>query len=285
MTGTPESRVAIRATDIVKHFGHLEALRGASLEVRRGQILALVGDNGAGKSTLTNVLCGALRPDGGELAYWGETVEVQSIAHAHELGVRVVYQDLSLALDLSVADNLFLGREPLGNGWRSRLDILNRDQMRIRARTALGGLGIRLKSLDAPVRNLSGGQRQALAVARAMIWAKRAVIMDEPTAALGPKQSAIVFETVRSAADDGLAVLVISHDIPRMLSVADRIAVMRHGKVVRSGRLRGEADRRRRADARRGGRRVTGESRLDAAPAGDIGSAGEARSPRSRTAG
>jgi ABC-type sugar transport system ATPase subunit len=110
--------------------------------------------------------------------------------------------------------------------------MLNREQMRKDASTALGRLGIKVKSLNVPVRNLSGGQRQALAVARAMMWAKRAVLMDEPTAALGPKQSGIVFDTVRKAADDGLAVLVISHDIPRMLVVADRIAVMRHGVVV-----------------------------------------------------
>jgi len=232
MTAVAEREIAIQATGIVKHFGHLEALRGASLELRSGQILALAGDNGAGKSTLANVICGALRPDGGRLAYWGQPVEVQSIAHAHALGVGVVYQDLSLALDLSVADNLFLGREPEDRGWKRWLGVLNRDQMRDDARTALGVLGIRVKSLDVPVRNLSGGQRQALAVARAMTWARRVVIMDEPTAALGPKQSAIVFEAVRKAADDGLAVLVISHDIPRMLNVADRIAVMRHGRVV-----------------------------------------------------
>ena len=235
----PSADVAIRANDIVKNFGHLEALRGASLEMRSGQILALVGDNGAGKSTLANVICGAIAPDGGDLTFWGEPVQVQSIAHAYELGVGVVYQDLSLALDLSVADNLFLGREPAEQGWRRVFGILNRDAMRDEARKALGILGIRVKSLDAPVRTLSGGQRQALAVARAIMWAKRVIIMDEPTAALGPKQSGIVFDTVRKAADDGLAVLVISHDIPRMLTVADRIAVMRHGRVVFDGSAAG----------------------------------------------
>ena len=232
MTVMASPEIAIRASGIVKNFGHLEALRGATLEVHAGEILALVGDNGAGKSTLANVICGALAPDGGDLTLWGEPVEVHSIAHAYELGVGVVYQDLSLALDLSVADNLFLGREPEGQGWRRWLGILNRDRMRNEARAALGVLGIRLRSLDVPVRNLSGGQRQALAVARAMMWAKRVVIMDEPTAALGPKQSGIVFDTIRKAADDGLAVLVISHDIPQMLTVAHRIAVMRHGRVV-----------------------------------------------------
>jgi simple sugar transport system ATP-binding protein len=224
--------VAIQASGIRKSFGHLEALRGADVRVRKGEILAIVGDNGAGKSTLAKIICGALAPDEGELSFWGEPVHVQSIAHAYDLGLGVVYQDLSLALDLSVADNLFLGREPREGGWRGWAGMLNRDRMRKEAREALGRLGIKVKSLNVPVRNLSGGQRQALAVARAMMWATRAVLMDEPTAALGPKQSGIVFDTVRKAADDGLAVLVISHDIPRMLVVADRIAVMRHGVVV-----------------------------------------------------
>jgi simple sugar transport system ATP-binding protein len=195
-------------------------------------VLALVGDNGAGKSTLMKILSGALAADEGELAFWGEPVRVQSVGHAHELGVHTVYQDLALAPDLSVADNLFLGREYTRTGVRGRLGVLDRDQMRQETREALARLGINLRSMSEPVRNLSGGQRQALAVARAITWATTAVLMDEPTAALGPKQSAIVYETVAAAAARGLAVLVISHDIPRMLHVADRIAVMRHGMVV-----------------------------------------------------
>ncbi|HEY3072884.1 MAG TPA: ATP-binding cassette domain-containing protein [Candidatus Limnocylindrales bacterium] len=224
--------IAIEATGVAKRFGHLEALRGASLTVHNGEIVALVGDNGAGKTTFANILCGALHPDEGTLAYWGQPVEVQSIGHAHELGVGVVYQNLSLALDLSVTDNLYLGREQRRPGWRSWFGLLDRPRMREEGRAALARLGIKLRAMNVPVRNLSGGQRQALAVARAMLWARRAILMDEPTAALGPKQTGIVFETVRRAADDGLAVLVISHDIPRMLTVADRIAVMRHGVVV-----------------------------------------------------
>jgi simple sugar transport system ATP-binding protein len=223
---------AITARGITKSYGHLQALRGADLDLRPGEVLALVGDNGAGKSTLTKILCGAISPDAGSLAYWGEPVSVQSIGHALELGVHTVYQDLALAPDLSVADNLFLGREPVRGGIRGRLGMLDRERMRTDTREALAHLGINLRSLRVPVRNLSGGQRQALAVARSMAWATTAVLMDEPTAALGPKQSAIVYETVRHAAARGLAVLVISHDIPRMLQVADRIAVMRHGMVV-----------------------------------------------------
>lgn len=223
---------AIRVRGVTKAYGHLQALRGADLDLRPGEIVALVGDNGAGKSTLTKILSGAIAADDGEIAFWGEVVKVQSIAHAHDLGVHTVYQDLALAPDLSVADNLFLGREVPVSGWRGRLGMLHRERMRDETREALAHLGIQLRSLSVPVRNLSGGQRQALAVARAITWATTAVLMDEPTAALGPKQSAIVYETIIAAADRGLAVLVISHDIPRMLEVAHRIAVMRHGLVV-----------------------------------------------------
>jgi simple sugar transport system ATP-binding protein len=231
-SGRPADAPAISARGITKAYGHLQALRGADLDLRPGQVTALVGDNGAGKSTLTKILCGAISPDAGTLAYWGEPVSVQSIGHALELGVHTVYQDLALAPDLSVADNLFLGREQVRPGIRGRLGMLDRDQMRGDTKVALAHLGINLRSLRVPVRNLSGGQRQALAVARSINWATTAVLMDEPTAALGPKQSAIVYETVTNAAARGLAVLVISHDIPRMLHVAHRIAVMRHGMVV-----------------------------------------------------
>ena len=223
---------AIRATDLVKHYGHLQALRGASIELHPGEVVALVGDNGAGKSTFTKVLCGAIAADAGKLEFWGEPTSVQSIHHAHDLGVHTVYQDLALAPHLSVADNLFLGRERTREGWRGRLGEMDRRGMVEQTRESMSRLGISLKDYTAPVGKLSGGQRQALAVARAITWATTAVLMDEPTAALGPKQSAIVYETVAAAADRGLAVMVVSHDIPRMLEFAHRIAVMRHGTVV-----------------------------------------------------
>jgi len=223
----------IEAIDIVKRFGHVQALSGASLQVRPGEVLALVGDNGAGKSTLTKIICGALAPDAGRLTFWGETTRIQSIAHAQKLGVETVYQDLALAPDLSVAENMFLGREPIAGGrFRGWPAALDRRRMRSAAREALDGIGINLQSVDDPVRDLSGGQRQAIAVARAVMWATTAILMDEPTAALGTKQTRIVYESIRSAADRGLAVVVISHDIPKMLSLADRIAVMRQGKTI-----------------------------------------------------
>ena len=223
----------IEAIDIVKRFGHVQALAGASLQVRPGEVLALVGDNGAGKSTLTKIICGALAPDGGRLTFWGETTKIQSISHAQALGVETVYQDLALAPDLSVAENMFLGREPLvGGRFRGWPAALDRRRMRSAAREALSGIGINLHSVDNPVRDLSGGQRQAIAVARAVMWARAAILMDEPTAALGTKQTDIVYESIKSAAVRGLAVVVISHDIPKMLSLADRIAVMRQGRTV-----------------------------------------------------
>jgi simple sugar transport system ATP-binding protein len=222
----------IEAIDIVKRFGHVEALAGATLQVRPGEVLALVGDNGAGKSTLAKIICGALAPDDGRLTFWGETTRIQSISHAQALGVETVYQDLALAPDLSVAENMFLGREPVAGRFRGWPAALDRRRMRNAAHEALRGIGINLHSVDNPVRDLSGGQRQAIAVARAVMWATAAILMDEPTAALGTKQTGIVYDSIRSAASRGLAVVVISHDIPRMLSIADRIAVMRHRRTV-----------------------------------------------------
>jgi simple sugar transport system ATP-binding protein len=230
----PRSEFVIEAVDIVKRFGHVQALSGANLQVRPGEVLALVGDNGAGKSTLTKIICGALAPDAGRLAFWGETTTVTSIRHAQELGVETVYQDLALAPDLSVAENMFLGREPIVGGifggWPAALD---RRKMRLAAKEAISAAGITtLTSVDRAVRDLSGGQRQAIAVARAVMWATTAILMDEPTAALGTKQTDIVYESIRAAAARGLAIVVISHDIPKMLSLADRIAVMRQGRTV-----------------------------------------------------
>lgn len=230
MPSDAKSEFVIEAVDIVKRYGQVQALGGASLQVRPGEVLALIGDNGAGKSTFAKVICGAVTPDSGRLSFWGKPTNVTSIRHAQELGVETVYQDLALAPDLSVAENMFLGREPLKGGWPRMLD---RRKMRDAANEAIRAAGIStLNSVDRTVRELSGGQRQAIAVARAVMWATTAIIMDEPTAALGTKQTDIVYESIGSAASRGLAVIVISHDIPKMLSLAHRIAVMRHGRTV-----------------------------------------------------
>jgi simple sugar transport system ATP-binding protein len=233
-TSKVDDQVAIEVRGIKKNYGHLEALRGVDLKIYKGEIVALIGDNGAGKSTLAKIICGAIQKSEGELYFWGEKTDVQSINHAHKIGVFTVYQDLSLAPDLPVSDNLFLGREIMKSGILGGVGVLDRKAMQKESKKALAALGIGLKSISVDTRALSGGERQALAIAKAVTWANTALIMDEPTAALGARQSAIVYDTIKAASVRGLAVLVISHDIPKMVSFADRIVVLRHGSVVAS---------------------------------------------------
>jgi simple sugar transport system ATP-binding protein len=223
---------AIAALGVRKRYGHVEALRGASLTVGLGEIVALVGDNGAGKSTLMKVMCGAVVPDAGEVTLGnGMRVEAGRF-NAGDEGVGVVYQDLALAPHLSVLENIYLGHEmlqPRRPGW---LGLLDRRAMAREAQAALQRLGIALPTVEAPVSLLSGGQRQAVAIARAVKWARRAVLLDEPTASLGTRQADIVVELIRNVAQQGLGVLLISHDMDRLNRVADRIVVMRRGIVA-----------------------------------------------------
>jgi ABC-type sugar transport system ATPase subunit len=229
---TAVGTVAIECRNVEKRFGQLQALRGANLTLRYGEILALLGDNGAGKSTLVKCISGAYHPDDGEIIVGGQHVEIQSTHEAQALGIQTIYQDLALAPDLSVLDNVFLGREEFVPGWRGKLGILDRARMRREAEDAVRRAGVRMATVRAPVRDLSGGQRQAVAVMKALPWAKTGILMDEPTAALGARQRQIVYEAARNAADGGLAVLMISHDIPQMLEIANSVAVMRQGVVV-----------------------------------------------------
>jgi simple sugar transport system ATP-binding protein len=232
-SGSPPAAVpAIECREIRKSYGHLEALRGASLMARSGEILALLGDNGAGKSTLVKCIAGAHQPDSGEVWLLGKKVDLHSTREAQELGIQTIYQDLALAPDLSVLDNIFLGREIIATGWRRRLGVLRRGEMQHEAELAIASVGVRVSSVRSPVRDLSGGQRQAVAVCKSMRWATTAILMDEPTAALGARQRQIVYDAARSAADKGLAVIMISHDIPQMIEIANQIAVMRQGVVV-----------------------------------------------------
>ncbi|MGX5681154.1 ATP-binding cassette domain-containing protein [Schumannella luteola] len=217
----------IAARHIAKRFGHVQALRDASVTVPAGTVVALVGDNGAGKSTLVKTLLGINRPDSGEVVIGGEPVELHSVRDAQARGVDAVHQDLALAPELSVVDNMFLGHELV-----SGPGFLRRRQMMERADAAVRELGIQLPSLTVPIRELSGGQRQAVAVARAVMWSRTAVLMDEPTAALGARQSEIIAELMRTVAAKGLGVLVISHDLPRILKAADTITVLWRGETV-----------------------------------------------------
>lgn len=227
--------VAVGARHIRKTFGHVTALTDATLTVRPGEVVCLFGDNGAGKSTLMKILCGVQRPDpnGGSVIIDNKEVVLNSIRDAQSAGLGVVHQDLSLAPDLSVLENMYLGNELFRSGITGALGFIDRKMMADGADLALRRLGIRLPSLTIPVSLLSGGQKQALAVARAVMWSKTAVLMDEPTAALGARQSEIVCSTMRKVANAGLGVLVISHDIPRMLETADRVVIMRHGRIIK----------------------------------------------------
>jgi ABC-type sugar transport system ATPase subunit len=228
------SDVAIEAREITKEFGHIRALQGASIRVHRGEIVALVGDNGAGKSTLMKIMSGAESADGGELGVHGETIKLVSVRDAHGRGIETVYQDLALAPHLSVAQNVFLGHELSSPGIWGRLGALAKRRMGKEASEALGVLGIQVRDAGVRVSDLSGGQRQAVAIARAMKWATSVLLMDEPTAALGARQTQIVLDSIRQASERGLGVLVVSHDMPNMLSLAHRIVVLRHGRVVAS---------------------------------------------------
>lgn len=229
---TSAQNVVLEARGVSKVYGHVRALTDVTLDVRRGEVLALFGDNGAGKSTLLKILSGVIKPDGGDLAVAGEHVDLESVRGAQRLGIDAVYQDLALAPDLTVLENVFLGHEVIRSGWRRALRMLHRRAMAKASEQALSQLGVALPSVTVPVDALSGGQQQAVAIARATMWASNCILMDEPTAALGVRQSMIVDRLIRSIADRGLGVLVISHDIPRVLKIADRVAILRHGQVM-----------------------------------------------------
>jgi simple sugar transport system ATP-binding protein len=233
----PSVQPAVEARSIVKSFGHVRALRGASFEAYPGQVTALVGDNGAGKSTLIKVLSGVYGPDSGEILVDGNRVQMSNPREAAALGIETVYQDLALAPDLDAPANVFLGRE------LRRFRVLH-DQRKMRQMTEerFHELGVGLvQDMRVPVASFSGGQRQSVAIARAAMWAEHVIIMDEPTAALGVVQTANVLNLIRTIRDRGLAVVLISHNLREVLEVADRVEVMRLGaRVARFHR--GEAD-------------------------------------------
>ncbi|NUP01697.1 MAG: sugar ABC transporter ATP-binding protein, partial [Nonomuraea sp.] len=220
------------AREIVKSYGHVEALRGADFELGAGEVVALIGDNGAGKSTLAKILSGVERPDAGRIEIDGDSVAFGTVEEARNAGIETVYQDLALCADLSPAANFFLGRERLRPGLLGLLGVLDNAAMRRATREACERLGVRLASQSAPVSTLSGGQRQGVAVARAVTWARRAVFMDEPTAALGVVQTRRVLDLIRTVRDSGVAVVLISHNMQDVMAVSDRVEVLRLGRRV-----------------------------------------------------
>ena len=222
----------LAASDIHKRFGHAHVLKGIDFAVYPAEICALIGDNGAGKSTLVKILSGAEKPTKGELSIAGKRVSFSSPGQAQQHGIATVYQDLALAPELTPSDNLFLGSEMLRPGLLGRFGILDRAEMRRRAAEQFARLGVKLRSAKVPVSSLSGGQRQSVAIARAAMWADKVIFMDEPTAALGVVQTERVLELIRQVKKAGISVVLISHNMPQVLEIADRIVVLRLGQNV-----------------------------------------------------
>jgi ABC-type sugar transport system ATPase subunit len=230
---TPAATPVVEVRGLVKSYGPVRALDGADLEVYPREIHALVGDNGAGKSSMIKALSGAIVPDEGTIRINGAEQRFQTPRDAQRAGIETVYQDLALASTLDAADNVFVGREKLASGWRGRLRFVDRAQMRRETEGQLERLGVQLKSLQAPIGSLSGGQRQAVAVARAAIWGSKVLILDEPMAALGVKQTEQVLQLIERVRDEqDLAVILITHALPEVFRVADRVSVMRLGRRV-----------------------------------------------------
>ncbi|WP_078840883.1 ATP-binding cassette domain-containing protein [Streptomyces antioxidans] len=226
--------LALQARGLVKRYGHVTALGGADVELRAGEVLAVIGDNGAGKSTLIKCLSGAEVPDAGEIRLFGEPVRFRNPLDARDHGLETVYQNLAVAPSRDIPANLFLGRErrrsgPLGRVFR----LLDKKGMREETRDLLTSLGLlTIQNFSQPVETLSGGQRQGVAVARAACFGSRVIIMDEPTAALGVRESQRVLDLIREIRGRGVPVILISHDMPHVFDVADRIHVQRLGRRV-----------------------------------------------------
>jgi fructose transport system ATP-binding protein len=222
----------LSATRLVKTYGHVVGLDGVSLDLYAGEVLAIIGDNGAGKTTLIKCLTGAEIPDGGELRLDGRQVNFRRPQDARDAGIETVYQSLAVSPALDVAANMYLGREirrpgPLGSVFR----MLDTKTMRKNARDELTRLGIStLQDVTVAIENLSGGQRQAVAVARAAAFGSKVVVLDEPTAALGVRESNQVLELIKRLRDNGVPVILISHNMPHVFEVADRIHIQRLGK-------------------------------------------------------
>jgi len=227
----PTVPIVMQAKGLVKRYGHVTALDGSDFELRAGEILAVIGDNGAGKSSLIKCLSGATVPDAGEILLDGTPVHFKTPIDARRAGIETVYQDLAVAPAMTIAENLFLGREIRRSGvLGSLLRMLDKKQMLDHSIARMQDLKVGIRSMKQAVETLSGGQRQCVAVARAAAFAQHVVIMDEPTAALGVKEGNMVLDLIRRVRDKGLPVVLISHNMPHVFEVADRIHVARLGK-------------------------------------------------------
>ena len=226
-----QAQIVMKATGLVKRYGQVTALDGADFELRAGEILAVIGDNGAGKSSLIKCLSGATIPDEGTIGLDGKPIHFKSPIDARRVGIETVYQDLAVAPAMTIAENLFLGRELLRPGFAgSVLRMIDKKKMLEQSIARMNDLKVGIRSMTQAVETLSGGQRQCVAVARAAAFAEHVVILDEPTAALGVKEGNMVLELIRRVRDKGLPVILISHNMPHVFEIADRIHVARLGK-------------------------------------------------------
>ena len=222
----------LEARGLSRSFGHVRALTGADFDIYPGEVVAIIGDNGAGKSTLVKALTGNLALDEGEIYFAGKRVTISSPQEASALGMEVVYQDLALAPHLNPVQNMFLGREIPRGGILGHFGFMDEKSMLDAAVKGFAELGGTVRALHAPIGSMSGGQRQQVAIARAISWADKVVILDEPTAALGVVQTRNVLDSIKRVKEKGIAVILISHSMPHVLEVADRVQVMRMGRRV-----------------------------------------------------
>ena len=223
----PAGGEVLRVEHIAKRFGAVTALVDVNMQLARGEVLGLIGDNGAGKSTLLKILCGLYQPDAGRILLEGQETTFKSVEHARSLGIDAVYQDLALVDQLTVYHNIFLNRE------RIRWPLLSNGAMRRLARERLDDMGIDLKSVDVPVARLSGGQRQAIAVARAVYSEAKILLLDEPLAAMGAKEAALILDLIRDLKHKGdVSIIVIAHNYGQVLEICDRVILLQHGMIT-----------------------------------------------------
>jgi ABC-type sugar transport system ATPase subunit len=224
----------IRAEHIVKSYGAVKALRDINMHLNKGEVLGLVGDNGAGKSTLIKILTGFVQPDDGKIFVNGEEVKLRSVTHARSLGIETVYQDLALVNELTVYHNIFLKRELL----LRPTPLLNNRAMRQQAREYLKKIGVNIQSVDAEVAKLSGGQRQAIAIARAVYSNARILLLDEPLAAMGAKEGALILDLIRSLKAAGeVSIIMIAHNYGQVFEICDRVNLLQHGTITLDKRI------------------------------------------------
>jgi simple sugar transport system ATP-binding protein len=220
----------LRTEHISKSFGRVTALRNASIRLAKGEVLGLLGDNGAGKSTLMKILTGFHKPDGGKVYFQGNEIELKSVSHARSLGIEPVYQDLALINELSVYRNMFLQREIMYGGV---LRILNDGAMREHARDHLNRLGVNIPSVDVEISKLSGGQRQAIAVARSVYTNAKVLLLDEPTAAMGVRESAMILDLIRRLKEKGeVSIIIVAHNYAHIFDVCDRVNLLQNGEIT-----------------------------------------------------